>query len=61
MNYYKVDGNYIATVGTIEGAEVVTKEEYEKRWEEVRETISHYPDLPTDSEVLNILLGGDTE
>jgi hypothetical protein len=61
MNYYKVDGNYIATVGTIEGAETVTKEEYEKHWAEVTETTSHYPDMPTDSEVLNILLGGDTE
>lgn len=57
MNYYKVGGNYIATIGTIEDAETVTKEEYEKHWEEVTETTSHYPDMPTDSELVAILTG----
>lgn len=57
MNYYKIGNSYTATIGTIEGAETVTKEEYEKHWEEVQETISHYPDMPTDSEVLAILTG----
>lgn len=58
MNYYKSGNSYIATVGTIEDAEPITKEEYETHWAEVQETISHYPDEPTETEILSILLGG---
>ena len=58
MRYYKNKGAYIATVGVIEGAEEITQEEYEKQMEDTVSRLDN-PD-PTDSEVLNILLGGDT-
>lgn len=59
MRYYKNKGAYIATTGVIEGVEEITQEEYERQMED---TVSRLDDPdPTDSEILAILLGGDTE
>lgn len=60
MRYYKkTSGEYIATIGVITDAEEITKEEFDTYIDEV---IRRLPDPdPTESEILNILLGGDTE
>lgn len=59
MNYYKRNGEYIATIGTLTDAEEITKEEYDEHIEEVIRTLPD-PD-PTTEEILNILLGGNAE
>lgn len=57
--YKKAGGEYTATVGVITDAEEITKEEYDTHIEEV---IRRLPDPdPTDEEILNILLGGESE
>lgn len=59
MRYYKKNNTYTATLGTVENVEEITQKEYEDHEEDVIRKLDN-PD-PTDSEVLNILLGGDTE
>lgn len=58
MNYYKIGNDYVATIGILDG-EQITQAEYD---EHIAEVIAELDDPePTESEILSILLGGDTE
>lgn len=55
MNYYKIDNDYVATIGMLDG-EQITQAEYDAHMAEVIADLDE-PE-PTETEVLSILLGG---
>ena len=68
MRYYKkADGDKLLFIGTGEGGEEITKEEYDVLLEEIKNTPFEMPEIPEGEqeiaaeEALEIILGGDAE